>query len=521
MARSRAPAGRAPLDPRLLARAGTRVKPGRGSGRARPAPRGRARAAKRRSRTVALGTLVAILLFAGGAFVSLWRLGTPSWNVDEIQYRSVAADYMDGSYRRNLEHPFLAKQLIGVSTELLGVGPGATRLPSALLTIATGLVLLALGTGLGGLRAGLAAAGVWWLLPRAPGILDAGIGRYAMLEPAMLFFDALALLLAWVWGRTGRWQAAAGAGLAVGLAASCKFAGVLILPAMLLAALWAPRPLRVRGGHVALMGVLAIVGFLGPYLLAGPGWPRMITGAIEFQSVHARDGHDQLVAGRVSPHPPWWSHLWWQLQYLGPAGMAALWAATCAGLIAGLRTRDGRRAAVFAAAALLVPAVVVTISPLRLPHYHLAWSIGQALAAGLGLAALWGAAARRRTAASPGLAWLLGGAVSVALAIVAVTTMHGIATLRPADYLAAVHYLDDRGESRSTMLVWGYGAVMRAYMPEAKVLNDPPRRDAPDVIVVDRFAADRTAGTPMAAYVQARVPGYERRSFGRVTVYVR
>ena len=65
MARSRAPAGRAPLDPRLLARAGTRAKPGRGSGRAGP----RAKAAKRRGRDIAIGTLVAIVLFAGGAFV--------------------------------------------------------------------------------------------------------------------------------------------------------------------------------------------------------------------------------------------------------------------------------------------------------------------------------------------------------------------------------------------------------------------------------------------------------------------
>jgi hypothetical protein len=472
--------------------------------------------------SIRLRSMVLAVLIAAGVFTSLWRLEASSWNFDELAYRKAGLQYMHGTYRYNLEHPLLGKQLIGMSMAVLGDTRLGARLPAALLTLGTGLVLLALGTWLDGLGTGLTTAATWWLLPRAPGVLEANIGRYALLEPVTLFFGAVALALGWSWVRTGRPWLPAAAGAAVGLAASSKLTGVLVLPAVLLAVGSAPRPWRVRLTQAGVLALAMTVGVLGPYLAAGRAGLSAIGHAFEYQAIHATRGHLQFVAGHAALRPPWWSGFWWQAQYLGAAGTIALWAASLTGLMLTWRTRP--RMAVFVTASFGVPVAAVCMAPLQLPHYHLAWSVGQALAAGLGLAAAWRQITRR-----PG-SWRSGAALAVigTLALVALGSLHAIATLRPGDYRAAAQFLRVHGLDRSAVLVLGYPEVMRAELPGAPIVN--ARRNVRasdrswrqyDVLVIDSFIAKRYVRSDADRHVHRLARTYDEYRFDRLTVYVR
>jgi hypothetical protein len=253
--------------------------------------------------------------------------------------------------------------------------------------------------------------------------------------------------------------------------------------------------------------VAAAVGFLVPFLASGDGWMDLMGDSIALQQEHTEHGHAMLVAGTVYLHPPWWAHLWWQQQYLKTIGVAALWVAT---LALPLAWRAHRRAVMFTAAALLVPVLVITLSPLKLPHYHLAWAAPQALAAGFGLAAAW-----RR-----GGAWRLGAiAVVVALAVPVADTMRTTATLQPNDYAAAARFLHDQHLDRSTVLVQGYRNVARAYLPHAKLVKRP-LGPAPAVILVDASIADRQRSGPLTRYIAGLISTYDAQQFGGVVVHV-
>jgi Dolichyl-phosphate-mannose-protein mannosyltransferase len=475
-------------------------------------------AATRRAAVVAVLTLL-------GAFATFWRLDVASFHTDELAYLAAAAG-RGALLDRNLEHPLLAKELIALSVELFGASPLALRLPGALLGLATGLALLALGRRLAGFGAGAAAAAVWWLLPQAPGIFVGRISRYALLEPTMTCFGALALLLAWWAGEWARSLAGPGlgpvlgpavlAGAALGLSVSAKFTGALLLPAVLAFALWPassrwPRALALLAGAGA--------GFLAPYLVAGGDWPAALVTAVEFQLRHAGRGHLTLVAGAPTAHPPWWASLWWQAGYLGLAGAAALWLASAAGVVAVARSA-GARLAVPLAAALAVPAVVVSLSPLQLPHYHLVWAVPQALAAGIGLAAI-GQAALRRPGRAGRLAAGAGGlALVAALVPAAAGLLATVATLAPSDYEAAAALLRERLPDRPQVLVWGYPTVAAAYLPDTRVLRVPPKGAAPDAIVVDRYIAGRRPDGPMARYVARVTKGWQAHQVDRLVVWL-
>jgi len=460
------------------------------------------------TRARVLTVLPLVLIIALAAFLALWRLDIPSWHVDELIYREAGHRYLHGDYDYNRSHPPLTKQLLGLSMAVLGDGPWGARLLPALLGLVTGILLVALGTRLGGFPVGIAAGATWWLLPQAPLALVGRLDRYGLLEPPALCLGIAALLAAWRWGTTGRSRTALLAGVAVGLAASAKFVGVFILPAVLIPVLWIPRPLRVRVAQAAAVLVGAVVGFLVPYLVSGDGWTELVADSVVRQQVHVEQGHDMLVAGTVYAHPPWWAHLWWQQQYLGVSGMVALWAAT---LGLALAWRADRRAVLFAAAALLIPVLVVTVSPLKLPHYHLAWAAPQALAAGFGLVAAWRA----------GGAWRLGAlAVIVMLAVPVVDTVRTTATLRPNDYAATAQFLRYQHLDRSTVLIQGYPSVVHAYLPHAKLVHRPPG-PAPTVILVDSVVADRDRQrhAPLTGYIAGLASRYQAQRYGRIVVY--
>lgn len=454
---------------------------------------------------------VLVVLAALGAFVAFWRLDVPGWGVDEVIYAEAAEAYARGEFELNRGHAWLSKLLMAGSIRLLGDGELAVRLPGAALGFLTGLVLWALGRRLAGPAAGLVAAGLWWLLPLAPGTALLRFDRYGNLEPAMLFFGALALLAATVWIDSGRARWAVLAGLFVGLSASSKFTGAALAPAVAVPVLWVADSARHRAAQLAAMAAAAVAGLALPYLAAGRDGLTALREGVELQFGNNTEGHLQIVAGTLYRKPPWWSHLWWQQEYLSLPGIVLLWGLAIAGVVLLARAKDGlnRAAAALLALALAAPALALLQSSRKLPHYHLILVPTLVVAAGVGVAIMWRWWPSR----------LLAGAGVIVLAILGLLQVARAATVEPDAYRLAARQLQAAGATR-TVLVFGWSHVLDAEMPGVKSLGAAPPQP-PEAIVVDPVTRDRFRGSDLDRYVSSVASGYERSRAGRLTVYVR
>ena len=87
----------------------------------------------------------AVAVCAVGTVTLLANLSVAAVSVDEPGYLAAGADYVAGRATLNREHPYLAKQLIGLSQAAFGPSLLAGRLPG---------VLCAVLTAAGGLRPG-------------------------------------------------------------------------------------------------------------------------------------------------------------------------------------------------------------------------------------------------------------------------------------------------------------------------------------------------------------------------------
>ena len=124
------------------------------------------------------------------------RLGTPTVGVDELVYTSAGWEYVHGRATQNLEHPYLAKQLIGLSQLAFGRTVVGGRVVGVVLAAVATLLVFELGRRLGGRWTGLGAAALFGVLPQAPGTNVVRLDRVAALESAMGLALVLALLLA-------------------------------------------------------------------------------------------------------------------------------------------------------------------------------------------------------------------------------------------------------------------------------------------------------------------------------------
>lgn len=449
-----------------------------------------------------------VVLAALGAFVAFWRLAVPGWGVDEVIYAEAAEAYARGDFTLNRGHAWVSKLLMAGSIRLLGDGEIAVRLPGAAAGFLTGFALWALARRLAGPIAGLVAAGLWWLLPVAPGTTVLRIDRYGNLEPAMLLFGALALFFASVWITSGNLRWALLAGLCVGLSASSKFTGAVLAPAVAVPVLWLGRPAKTKALHVAAMGAASIAGLIGPYLVAGRDGISALREGIDLQFGHNTEGHLQIVAGTLYTKPPWWSHLWWQQEYLSIPGAATLWVLAAVGIALLVRAKQ-RAAAAMLAVALLAPGLALLQSGRKLPHYHVILVPTLAVAAGVAVALMW-----RRWPSR-----------AIALAGIGVFSLLGLyqlartATLEPEGYRLAATRLENAGV-RGPVLVFGWAHVLQAEMPEVEALGAPPA-ELPEAIVVDPVTRDRFRGNALDRYVSSVASGYDRSRAGRLTVYVR
>ena len=452
--------------------------------------------------------VVVLLIVALAVFSGLWKLGTADWGIDEVIYREAGNAYLTGDYSANPEHPPLAKQIIGVSSALLGSSIWAVRLPGVLLALGTGFVLFALGRRMGGRVAGVAAAAIWLLLPLAPPPMDISITRYGMLEPAMVFLSSVALYCAWRWGEAGspRWAAAAGG--ALGLAIAAKLPAALLLPVVLLPIVWTPANERRRVRAMTLLISAMAGGYVLPHLLGGREGIDLMTSAVALQAQHAEGGHglNVIVAGSVFERPPWWSHLWWMVEQRGIAGSIGVGAA----LIGLVFLRGRTRILAFLATAVLVPLVVMSLLSVKLPHYHVAWAAPLALAAGMGIAGWWQRSERHR----------MGAAVAALLLIVAMAgTMVTVLRLETSNYAAAASFLENRGLEGGEIGFAGWPKVAAEYLPEANLISQPAQ--PPPVVILDPHVTDRLPDVPAGQIVLDNGSLYLRHDFGRIQVYVR
>ncbi len=460
-----------------------------------------------------------------GALLSFRRLGTPAWHVDEQVYATAGRAYWRGDFRLNPQHPPLGKEIIGAAQAAFGPTLTAARLPAAAAALAGGLLLWLWLSRAGAPAAGPLAAALWWSLPSVvafpealPGPVTALPTRYALLDPLAGFLALGALAVGWWWVRTGRWTAAAGSGVLLGLAVATKLpaglVGVVAVLAGTAAALHRPgRPLRRllrAGGQAATWSLAAAGAGLAAYAPMGrDGAVASFAAGWRIQREHGRGGHLVTVAGQRYFHPPWWTLGWWQHASWG----AAVTAVAALAVVAGLALRPALTG-YLAAACLLPLTLLVPLADLALPHYPVLWR-GPLIGA-VAVGAVAGAGWLRRHAGG----WVAVAVLAAVLApvgLLAGRTAAATLTLRPAGY-AALPAVVPPGD------VWlvGQPAVARAYLPGHR-LGPPPRplpaAARPAAVVLDAMSTVRGADRRAADWARAR--GYRVVRTDTLEIWVR
>lgn len=448
----------------------------------------------------ALTAVTVLVVLAVGVFVFTWRLGVESSVGDELVYRDAGAQYVDGVFTYNLEHPPLAKYLVGLGHLAFGGTLVADRLPSALLGILTGGVLFAITRRIAGPRAGLLAALLWYVLPLHPGVVEAHVGRQATLEMPLLFFVACALWAAQALLDRATWWRWAWLGVAVGAATATKLTGASVA-VVTLALLWRHRatPGRALGGAV-LAGSVAVAVFLATYLPFGAEGPDAVRTVVQWQLDHAGRGAVQHVAGVNHAFPPWWSAWWFQARYLTWAGVVALWGLAMLGVVA------ARRAGIVVATALAGFTLALVASPLKLPQYHDVWMPPLLVGAAVALHRLvTGSLGSRVAAAAAGL---------VLLALAGQQGLN-VATTAPADYRLVGAELR-RLSAGSVVVSWADTGALQRYAPDLVYVGGTVPDCTAAALVVDATIADRIPGADAAEW--AAQCGASPRGFQRMQV---
>ena len=275
----------------------------------------------------------------------------------------------------------------------------AARITTALMGTLTIPVIFFLGRRLYGNRSGLAAAGLYAILPLA--VVHA---HFFTVDVGATLFVALALLWAAKLLEKQDAKTAIAAGLFCGLAAAAKYSTALVFAAPLLSLL----VLRDKQKRFPLQAVaLSIAGILVGFLIACPGpllnWNNFWNGLPNYPEsgvryellVHPRLGHGLLF---VNTGPGWVYHLLVSLRYgLGiPALLLVL-----AGIfgMAALRTRQDRLILLY----LLVAYGITGLSSVRFARYMIPLYPAMCLGVGRLLCADFAARFKTAKAAVPAL----------------------------------------------------------------------------------------------------------------------
>jgi 4-amino-4-deoxy-L-arabinose transferase-like glycosyltransferase len=456
------------------------------------------------------------------AFVHLAYLKGGDGAVDENADLSSAWAYVHGHFTLHLEHPPLTKFLFGYAEELLGKGYTSARLVSAIAGVATAIILAVWAYRLLGIVAAVSATALWSFLPHGAvmdgySVMGFRIERYAYLDPIATCFAALALWAGWEArshaSKTWIWAALAGAG--VGLAATAKAPGFLVVPVIFGALVFVPH-IRTHWKQVLARAVAFGVGFVGaaalPYIPFGvKGAVHQIRFMFAFQESHAR--HPILLGNHLTDSAPWWAGLRFMADGMTWPGTALLVGLALVGLFS-----KARGAAIYGLLAATTTFVGVAMSHRMLPHYYVVWLPGLVLAGGIGAQYLVQLARGRKWRLLVVPAWTVG---VVAMATFAVLTVQRTG---PGDYTRTARVLiADR--VRHVYLI-GSGPLLQHVLPQGiEVSYKAPRDDQ----YVNAVIADRLTMTllpQLARQISAWADDsgahrYQFESIGRLDLWVR
>jgi 4-amino-4-deoxy-L-arabinose transferase-like glycosyltransferase len=454
---------------------------------------------------VAAGVTAALALFT-----TFYALGTSPWLTDEPVYRDAGNLYVrHHSFLFNREHPPLGKYLIGISQLIFGRSEWATRLPAALATLATGILLALLVARAIGRLPALVTFAAWTLLPHPYNAFD--ISRAAYLDTIMVAFMTFAVYAAWRWRDSVSWKWAIAMGVGIGLATATKVTALSITPAVVVLLIDRDRVVqRLRLRQLATGGAVGCLAFLATYAPFGVhGAMRAIAHMIRFQLDHSKRGHRIMVAGHIYRHPPWWA----QASWLWDASHITTLVMVASLLLVPLLVR--RRISAFLLAITLVPAAAFAFfSPVLLPHWMYIWTPTMAALIGIAI----GVSLTRDGA------WRIVGLVlAAAIAIPAFQHVRNIASLHPTGY----HLIEAQLATidRPNNIVINYGPPGLAnYLYSARVKpgnsnHIDSRRVA--AVVIDAKRPSPYAGGATPPVVAVHPKAFRRYSTGTLTVWLR
>jgi 4-amino-4-deoxy-L-arabinose transferase-like glycosyltransferase len=409
-----------------------------------------------------LAALTAVGLL--GAFSAFWQLDRSDWKLDEDAYAQAGWSLVHDGVDPNLGHPPLAKLLFGGAQVLLGRDLFAARTVSALSFLAAMAVLFAFGRRVAGWWTGVAAAGLFAVIPRSMvvggwEVADLRIDRYGLLEAVAGTLVLVGLWLGWRWIAFGGWRWAAGAGAALGLAGASKLNALVVLVPVLvvgLAFVWGRA--RLAQEAAALVGG-AVVAFLLPFAVFGSRALEQVEQTLRFPADRAEGGHLLVLGSDVYVRSPWWAHLRYQLDADGPLLVAAL----LVGLACVLLSRR-RLVVVYLLAATMSLVITAMASPVALPHYRAIWTAPLVLLVAIGLTEQVERLARpvrRRVAPVPV-------AAAVALLVLAgsgLVATAQLATLPEGDYRQLAAQAQAAGVEPDRIVI--YSEAVAPYFPGA------------------------------------------------------
>lgn len=357
-----------------------------------------------------------LIVIAAATLMGFWGIDQANVGADESIYQEAGLRYVQGDVSVNPEHPPVAKFLLGIWQLQFGAGITSARALMGVVLVLTALVAyLWMRAAFHG-AAGALAAIVLATTHRVTGF-DL-IDRQVLLDPFSVLFGMSGLALLWQWERSRRLPLAICAGLLLAFAILSKASAATLLIAALACVPW--RDLRERAVWTAMLA-FAGTGVTTCLVVYAPlGGIEAVRAMVDFQSAHAAAGHPIVVAGTTYLHAPWYALAWFAGEVVGWPALAALGVAASTAIALGRRDRATRVLAVAAGATLLV----LSASPVALPHYTAAWLWPVLLLSGVGLAEVW------RRAHTP-RARSIAVAFTAAVAIGPVTGLLHVLTIEP------------------------------------------------------------------------------------------
>ncbi|SFS14184.1 Dolichyl-phosphate-mannose-protein mannosyltransferase [Agrococcus baldri] len=335
-----------------------------------------------------LHVLTPVVVLAVAAFIAFWRLDQANVGADETVYQRAGVAYLDGDLSLNPEHPPFAKLLLGLWQAVVGPGIDSARIAMGIVMVLTAAVAFlwiraAVGTA--------SAAAASLMLVTTHRVVGADfVDRQVLLDPFSILFGLVGLALLWRWNAHRQPWLAAIAGVALGLALLSKASAAAFLIGALVLVPWrALRQAQVWGSILAFAaaGIATCLVVYAPF-----GGVDAVASMIAWQAEHAERGHLVEIAGQTYRHAPWFAIAWLGGETVGWLALVAIALAAALGVVLERRLRAVLAIASAGAAA----AVLLSASPVALPHYTIGWLWAPLLLSGIGIVALWRRVRSRR-----------------------------------------------------------------------------------------------------------------------------